>query len=129
MRYFRRKLDDKNRLTIPAELHAEFKTGKIIITKGFQDYLHLYSEKVWDAQFQAATKGRGGDAMPILFDETLADQADALLEGMSETAMDKKQGRITIDSELLQYAGFDKNREVVATKLVGDYWRLKTPRN
>ena len=81
MRYFRRKLDDKNRLTIPAELRGEFKTGKIIITKGFQDYLHLYSEKVWEAQFQAATKGRGGEAMPILFDEALANRADALIEG------------------------------------------------
>jgi DNA-binding transcriptional regulator/RsmH inhibitor MraZ len=128
VRYFRRKLDDKNRLTIPAELHAEFSGGKIIITKGFQDYLHLYSEKVWDEQFRAATKGRGGEAMPLLFDEAVADQADALIEGMAETAMDKKQGRVTIDAELLKYAGFDKNREVVATKLVGDYWRLKTPR-
>jgi DNA-binding transcriptional regulator/RsmH inhibitor MraZ len=129
VRYFRRKLDDKNRLTIPAELHDEFKGGKIIITRGFKDYLHLYSEKVWDAQFQTATRGRGGEAMPILFDEQLADMSDRLIEGMSETSMDKKQGRVTIDSELLKYAGFDKEREVVATKLAGDYWRLKTPRN
>jgi DNA-binding transcriptional regulator/RsmH inhibitor MraZ len=128
VRYFHRKLDDKNRLTIPAELHAEFGGGKVIITKGFKDYLHLYSEKVWEAQFGAATKGRGGEAMPILFDEELADRADRLIEGMSETTMDKKQGRITIDAELLKYAGFDQTKEVVATKLVGDYWRLKTPR-
>jgi MraZ protein len=128
VRYFRRKLDDKNRLTIPAELHSEFAGQKVIITKGFQDYLHLYSESVWDERFKEATKGRGGEAMPLLFDEKLADQADELIEGMSETSLDNKQGRITIDAELLKYAGFDQNREVIATKLVGDYWRLKTPR-
>ncbi|HSX41174.1 MAG TPA: hypothetical protein VLF21_00855 [Candidatus Saccharimonadales bacterium] len=129
MRYFRRKLDDKNRLTIPAELHDEFAGGKIVITKGFKDYLHLYPENVWNTQFEAATKGRGGGAMPILFDEDLADMADRIIEGLSETTMDTKQGRIIIDKELLAYGGFDKNREVVATKLPGDYWRLKTPRS
>jgi DNA-binding transcriptional regulator/RsmH inhibitor MraZ len=129
MRYFRRKLDDKNRLTIPAELHAEFTGQKVIITRGFKDYLHLYPERVWNEQFQAATKGRGGEAMPILFDEQLADMADNLIEGMQETTLDNKQGRITIDPELLKHAGFDQSKEVVATKLVGDYWRLKSPRN
>ena len=67
--------------------------------------------------------------MPLLFDEKLADMADELIEGMTETVLDAKQGRITLDSELIRWAGFDKNREVVATKLVGDYWRLKTPRS
>jgi MraZ protein len=128
MRYFRRKLDDKNRLTIPAELHDEFAGAKIIITRGFKDYLHLYREDIWNRHFDAAMRGRGGEAMPLMFDEKLADMADEIIEGMNETNLDKKQGRITIDKELMEYAGLDKNREVVATKLVGDYWRLKTPR-
>ncbi|HVE80573.1 MAG TPA: hypothetical protein VNA68_00285, partial [Candidatus Dormibacteraeota bacterium] len=125
MRYFRRKLDDKNRLTIPAELHAELAGEDVIITKGFKDYLHLYPKSVWEKHFKAAMGGRGGEAMPVLFDEQLADMADSLIEGMTETALDKKQGRIIIDPELVKYAGFDKDRTVVATKLVGDYWRLK----
>ena len=32
--YFTRKLDDKNRLTIPVELREEFRSG-VVITKGF----------------------------------------------------------------------------------------------
>lgn len=129
MRSFRRKLDDKNRLTIPAELHDELGGQKIIITRGFKDYLHMYPEDVWNKHFEDAVKGRGGEAMPLLFDEQLADMADRVVEDMMETTLDKKQGRITIDRKLASYAGFDKNKEVVATKLVGDYWRLKTSRD
>ena len=33
--YFERKLDDKRRLTIPAELRAEFASGAVV-TRGFQ---------------------------------------------------------------------------------------------
>ena len=45
--YFQRKLDDKRRLTIPAELRAEFASG-VVITRGFQKYLHLYPKLVWE---------------------------------------------------------------------------------
>ena len=46
--YFERKLDDKRRLTIPAELRKEFESG-IVITRGFQNYL----------QPMCSTKNRG----------------------------------------------------------------------
>ncbi len=46
--YFERKLDDKRRLTLPAELRAEFASG-VVITRGFKNnYLHLYPKAVWD---------------------------------------------------------------------------------
>ena len=45
--YFERKLDDKRRLTIPTELRAEFSTG-VVLTRGYQDYLHLYPKSVCD---------------------------------------------------------------------------------
>jgi DNA-binding transcriptional regulator/RsmH inhibitor MraZ len=35
--YFERKLDDKRRLSIPAELRGEFEGG-VVITQGFQNY-------------------------------------------------------------------------------------------
>jgi DNA-binding transcriptional regulator/RsmH inhibitor MraZ len=41
--YFERKLDDKHRLSIPAELRGEFKSG-VVVTRGFGAYLHLYSQ-------------------------------------------------------------------------------------
>lgn len=129
MRYFKRKLDDKNRLTIPAELRPEFESGNVIITRGFGNYLHVYSEAVWNNEMETALNGqwKAQGAIPVVFDRELADMADRLLEGMSETNMDTKQGRITIEQDLLRYAGFDRNKEVVATKMPGGYWRIKTP--
>jgi DNA-binding transcriptional regulator/RsmH inhibitor MraZ len=47
--YFERKLDDKRRLTIPAELRSEFASG-VVVTRGFKNYLHLYPTSVWEEQ-------------------------------------------------------------------------------
>jgi len=130
MRYFKRKLDDKNRLTIPVELRSEFESGKVVLTRGFEDYLHLYSAAVWENQMEQALSGdwRSEGSLPAVFDKELADLADRFSEGMVETTMDSKQGRITIDPELLVLAGLDRQREVVATKMPGGYWRLKASR-
>jgi len=130
MRYFRRKLDDKHRLTMPVELRAEFAEGQVILTRGFEGYLHLYSQSVWDAQMEPALAGtwRPEGSLPVVLDRELADTVDQLTEGMVETSLDAKQGRITIEPELLTYAGLDRSPEVVATKMPGGYWRLKASR-
>ena len=65
MDYFERKLDDKRRLTIPAELRHEFASG-VVITRGFQDYLHLYPKAVWDEDVEPELKGS-------ILDEKVAD--------------------------------------------------------
>ena len=41
--------------------------------------------------------------------------------GKTEAAMDAKQGRITIDQHLLDYAGID---HIVVAVRAGRYWRL-----
>lgn len=53
--YFERKLDDKHRLTIPAEIRSEFASG-VVITRGFQNYLHMYSKDVWEAEMEPADR-------------------------------------------------------------------------
>ncbi len=129
MRYFRRKLDDKNRLTIPAEVRDEFGGGEVVIAPGFGKYLHLYPAKVWEGDLQTALEGKwlGPEAKPAVINQELADLADSLLDGMVETMLDSKQGRITIDQELLDYAGIATGGEVTATRMPGGYWRLKRP--
>jgi MraZ protein len=114
MDYFERKLDDKNRLTIPAELRAEFAEGQVIITRGFRNYLHLYSEKVWNQDMESALKGD-------ILDERVADLNVQFRSGKTATAMDAKQGRVTFEQHLLDYAGI--GRDVVAAR-VGKYWRI-----
>ena len=111
--YFERKLDDKRRLTIPAELRAEFASG-VIVTRGFQKYLHLYPKVVWDEEVEPLLKGN-------ILDEQTADLNVQFRMGKAESVIDDKQGRCSLEQHLLSYAGIE--RDVVAVR-VGKYWRL-----
>lgn len=112
--YFERKLDDKRRLTIPAELRAEF-AGGVVITRGFGQYLHMYPQLVWDNDVEPALTGS-------ILDERVADLNVQFREGKEGAQLDEKQGRITLEQHLLDYAGI--TRDVVAVR-AGKYWRLK----
>ena len=111
--YFQRKLDDKRRLTIPTELRDEFASG-VVITRGFKQYLHMYPQTVWD---EVVEKKLEGD----ILNEQIADLNVQFRMGKTEGECDTKQGRVTIEQHLLDYAGIDK--EVSAVR-VGQYWRL-----
>lgn len=111
--YFERKLDDKRRLTIPADLRAEFASG-VVLTRGFGKYLHLYSKEVWDQTVEPALRGD-------ILDETVADKNVRLRMGKIEASLDLKQGRFTVENHLLDYAGIKK--DVVAVR-AGQYWRI-----
>ncbi len=112
--YFERKLDNKNRLTMPVEVRPEFDDGEVVITRGFGNYLHLYSKQTWDADMESALSGD-------ILDEKIADLNVKFRTGKQSTHLDSKQGRITIDQSLLDYAGIEK--AVVAVR-VGKYWRV-----
>lgn len=112
--YFERKLDEKRRLTIPAELRDEFASG-VVITRGFKDYLHVYSRTVWDELVEPKLKGD-------ILSEATADLNVQFRRGKVEGVIDGKQGRIAIEQHLLDHAGI--KRSVVATR-AGAYWRLE----
>ena len=111
--YFERKLDDKRRLTIPAELRDEFASG-VVITRGFKDYLHLYPKSVWDEQVEPQLQGN-------ILDEKTADLNVQFRTGKQDCAIDAKQGRVTIEQHLLDYAGIKRDLSAVRA---GRYWRL-----
>ncbi len=112
--YFERRLDDKNRLTIPAELRAEFEGGEVVITHGFGPYLHIYTKQVWEQQMEPALRGD-------ILDEQVADLNVKFRTGKSTQSMDAKQGRINLENHLITYANIQK--EVVAVR-AGNYWRV-----
>lgn len=112
--YFERKLDDKRRLTIPAELRAEFESG-VVLTRGFQKYLHLYPKSIWDNEVEPQLQGS------ILSEQT-ADLNVQFRMGKSDDELDQKQGRVTIEQHLLDFAGIQ--RDVVAVR-AGKYWRIQ----
>lgn len=111
--YFERKLDEKRRLTIPSELRAEFVSG-VVVTRGFRNYLHMYPKQVWDEMVEPELKGS-------ILDEKVADINVQFRSGKTEAAMDQKQGRVTLEQHLLDFAGI--NKSVVAVR-AGQYWRL-----
>jgi len=113
--YFERRLDDKRRLTIPSELREEFLSG-VVVTRGFGPYLHLYPKSVWEDQVEPALNASGN-----ILDEKIADVNVQFRRGKTEAELDQKQGRITIEQHLLEYATIE--RDVVAVR-AGSYWRL-----
>lgn len=116
MDYFERKLDDKHRLTIPTELRNEFVSG-IVLTRGFGDYLHLYPQAVWDAEVEPALSGS-------ILDETVANLNVRFRRGKTAAELDQKQGRVTVEQHLLEYAHISK--DIVAIR-AGKYWRIQAP--
>jgi len=113
--YFERKLDDKRRLTIPAEIRQEFATG-VVLTRGFGQYLHLYPKSIWDREVEAALSGSDS-----ILDEKIADMNVQFRRGKTEAELDQKQGRVTIEQHLLDYAKII--RGLVAVR-AGAYWRI-----
>ena len=111
--YFERKLDDKRRLTIPPELRDEFASG-VVLTRGFDKYLHLYPKSVWDELVEPALNGD-------ILDQKVADLNVQFRMGKTDAALDAKQGRISIEQHLLDYAQI--SRDVVAVR-AGRYWRI-----
>ncbi len=114
--YFERKLDDKRRLTIPAELRDEFSSG-VVITRGFGKYLHMYSQSIWDNDVEPELTGS-------ILDERVADLNVKFRRGKTSASMDVKQGRVTVEQHLLDYAGI--NRDLVVVR-AGKYWRIVAP--
>ena len=114
--YFERKLDDKRRLTIPSELRDEFSSG-VVLTRGFGNYLHMYPQSTWDNEVEPELKGS-------ILDERIADLNVRFRRGKTGATLDLKQGRVTIEQHLLDYANID--REVIAVR-AGAYWRIMSP--
>lgn len=111
--YFERKLDDKRRLSIPAELRAEFDSG-VVLTKGFKNYLHLYPKSVWDEMVEPRLQGN-------ILDEQIGDLNVRFRMGKTEAVLDARQGRITLEQHLLDHAGIARD---VACVRAGRYWRI-----
>jgi MraZ protein len=131
MDYFERKLDEKNRLTIPAEIRREFEGGQVVITPGFGESLHMYPEGLWKGELEQALRGEGWSerTRPVALDEEIREINLKLRRGLSKQEMDAKQGRVVLENHLLKHAGIQTT--VSATRVptgTGSYWVIERPK-
>lgn len=130
MDYFERKLDDKNRLTIPAEIRGEFEGGQVVVTPGFGDSLHMYPESLWKGELEQSLRGEGWSdrTRPVSLDEEIREVNLRLRRGLSRQELDAKQGRVALESHLLKHAGIQGS--ITATRVpigTGSYWVIERP--
>lgn len=77
----------------------------------------MYPSGTWDNAVEPELKGS-------ILDERIADLNVRFRRGKTDAQLDIKQGRVTIEQHLLEYAGID--RDVVAVR-AGAYWRIMSP--
>lgn len=120
MNNFERKLDDKKRLTIPVEIRSEFSKGYIVLTKGYDNTLALYSQEYWEKVIEPALEGDFRDVESFRLNRQIQ-------SGQSIMNMDAKQGRITIEQRFLGYAGIKKSINAFRVKTAGgrSYWAIE----
>ena len=120
MNNFERKLDDKNRLTIPVEVRAEFAKGYIVLTKGYDNTLALYSQEYWETVIEPALEGDFRDVESFRLNRQIQ-------SGQSRMKMDAKQGRVTVEQRFLEHSGITKTVNAFRVKTAGgrSYWALE----
>lgn len=109
------KLDEKGRFVLPARFREDLAAG-LIIAKGQERCLAIYTPEVFSQQAQAALSGSATVRGIRDFQRTFA-------AGASEETPDK-QGRVTIPPLLRAYAGLDKEIAVIGAFNRIEVWDL-----
>lgn len=107
------KLDDKNRLILPAKFRAELEGG-VVITRGQDRCLYLYSAAEFELVHQKIR-----DA-PVTSKQA-RDYLRVFLSGASDEVPDK-QGRVTLPSLLREYAGIQRELIVIGVGSRAEVW-------
>jgi len=75
----------------------------------------MYPKSVWDQLVEPELQGS-------ILDEKIADLNVRFRMGKAESELDQKQGRVSIEQHLLDFAGMNKD---IAAVRAGKYWRLQ----
>lgn len=110
---FHHSIDSKKRLSLPAKFRKDL-GEKIVITKGFEDCLVIYTAKEWEAIAGKLS------SLPVSQFEARG-YARFVLGGAMEAELDKL-GRILIPDYLIKYAGLKKNAIVCGLSSRLEIW-------
>jgi len=97
---YQHSIDVKKRLSLPAKFRKEL-GKKVIITRGFENCLVIYTKQRWEKVMQELENLSTGRAETRKFTR-------AVLGGAVQVSLDKL-GRILIPDYLKKYAGLKKN--------------------
>ena len=111
-------IDDKNRLTLPAQFRESFADG-VFVKKGIDECLDVYGREDWFRLVQSRFA-----ALDPLSKEARQFQR-YLYAGASEAELDK-QGRVNIPAHLLEHAGLKRDVIVAGTGDHLEIWDRET---
>ncbi len=97
---YKHTIDNKKRLALPAKFRGEL-GAKVIVTKGVENCLVVYTEKEWEVMSQKLGN------LPISQTEARSFTRH-LLASATEVELDKL-GRILVPDYLKEYSGLEKN--------------------
>ena len=106
-------IDSKKRLSLPAKFRKEL-GEKVIVTKGFEDCLVVYTPKEWEA-----TSSKLGNMSVSQFE--VRSYTRFTLGGATEIEIDKL-GRVLIPDYLIKYAGLKKIAVVCGLSTRMEIW-------
>lgn len=107
------KLDDKNRLILPAKFRLELESG-VVVTRGQERCLYLFSSAEFDSVHQKIRQAP-------LTSKQARDYLRVFLSGASDEVPDK-QGRITLPASLREYAGITRDLVVIGVGTRAEIW-------
>ena len=103
---FEQRLDDKNRVTIPARLRAHFEAG-VFVNRGIDQCLQVFDPKGWNAYVTAETT-----RLDLFTRE--GRQMQRFLFAAVETEIDR-QGRVALPARMLERAAIERDIVVAGT--------------
>lgn len=112
---YHHNIDDKSRLIIPSKFRQEL-GNTVIITKGLDKCLFLYSENEWNKIVDKVSKLQFTKKNVRAFER-------AFIGGASIIEFDK-QGRINITSPLVHYANITKECVIIGVNERLEIWAL-----
>ena len=105
--------DSKNRIIIPSKIREDL-GARFVITKGLDNCLYVYPMNEWE-NLEIKLK-----TLPLTSKDARA-FVRFFFSGATECEMDK-QGRTTITSNLLQYAGIEKDVVIIGVSNRLEIW-------
>ena len=111
-------LTDGSRLALPKKLREQIIGDEVVLSRGFEKCIFVYDKQVWIIESQKQVDN------PIT-DSKTRDLRRYMFAGASDSKLDT-QGRIIVPSNLLTYAGIDKDITVIGA---GDHIEIWNTNN